>query len=225
MQESHISCHELWKVNKNSWFKIIEYLIKYTNMEQNFKLENIISNPKIFLEEFKYKITQKFLNFWKTEINSKTDTKLDFYKNIKKQFSFEKYLDIMKKELRIPLTCIRLSNHHFPIEKLRYQKVKREKRICHMCDLNEIGNEMHYLAKCRNTKIENLRTIFISNIKEIQPQFEQFDCMNIIRYCLTMSDKLIYEPLSIYVKYIFEIYKREDEVTQNIFGIYKVEMS
>ena len=92
MQESHISCLELWKVNKNSWCKIIEYLIKYTNMEQNFKLENILSNPKIFLEEFKYKLTQKFLNFWKTEINSKTDTKLDFYKNIKKQFSFEKYL-------------------------------------------------------------------------------------------------------------------------------------
>ena len=222
MQESHISCLELWKKNKNNWCKIIEYLIRYTDMEQNFNLENVMSDPKTFLEKFKYKITQKFLNFWKKEINSKIGTKLDFYKSIKKQFSFEKYLDIVGKEYRIPITFIRLSNHNFTREKLRYQNVKREERICHICDLNEVGNEMHYLAKCRNTNIENLRNLFITNIKEIQPQFEQFDCMNIMKYCLNMSDKSIYELFSIYVKDIFEIYKEEEEVTQNIFGIFNV---
>ena len=92
-------------------------------MEQNFNLENVMSDPKTFLENFKCKITQKFLNFWKKEINSKIGTTLDFYKSIKKQFSFEKYLDIVGKEYRIPITCIRLSNHNFPIEKLRYQNV------------------------------------------------------------------------------------------------------
>ena len=218
MQESHISCLELWNEGKNSWCKIIEFLIKYTNMDQNFKLEYIISNPNKFLNEFEYKLTQKILSFWKIEVNSKRNTKLDFYKNIKKQFSFEKYLDIMGKEDRIPMTCIRLSNHNFPIEKLRYQKVEREKRICSICNLNEIGNEMHYLVKCGNTNITNLRDKFINNINQIQPQFEQFDCMNIIGYCLNMNDKLIYKLFSVYVKYILKVYKEETN-TQNMFGI------
>ena len=215
MQESHISCLELWKSNKNSWCKIIEYLLKYTNLEQNFELKNVIANPRIFLEKFKNKITQKFLVFWKKEQNSTSDSKLDFYKNIKKQFTFEKYLDILKKEYQVPLTRIRLSNHNFPVEKLRYHKIERKKRICQMCDLNEIGDEIHYLTKCRNKNIEMLRNSFLNEIKKIQPQFEQFHCINIVKYCLPMNDRSIYKPFSTYIKDMFKIYKEEEEVTKN----------
>ena len=57
-------------------------------------------------------------------------------------FHLKGNLDIMKIEYRIPITRMRLSNHNFPIEKLRYQKVERDKRKCQICDKNEIGNEI-----------------------------------------------------------------------------------
>ena len=217
MQESLINSHNIWNLNKNSWFRTIEYLIKYTNMELTFKIEDIISKPNKFLEEFKLRLHKKFLNFWNEEVNSKKDGKLDFYNNTKKQFSFEKYLDIIKREYRIPLTSIRLSSHNLPVEKLRYQKVRRDKRLCQICDLKEIGDEMHYLTKCENANMKSLRCIFLNNIKKIQQQFEKFECQNIMMYCLNMKDESIYESFSTYVKDIFEIYKEEEEIAREIF--------
>ena len=220
MQESHLNCHNIWNLNKNSWFRIIEYLIKYTNMEQTFKIEDIILKPNKFLEEFKLRLHNQFLNFWKEGVNNRRDTKLDFYNNIKKQFSFEKYLDIIKREYRVPITSIRLSSHNLPVEKLRYQKVKRDRRLCQICDLEEIGDEMHYLTKCENANMKSLRCIFLTDIKIIQPQFEKFECENIMMYCLNMKDESIYESFSTYVKDIFEIYKEEEEIAREIFGTY-----
>ena len=225
MQESQISYAKLWKSNRNSWCRrIVEYLMKYTNLEKEFKLKNVIESPNSFLDKFKRNITKKFLDFWGKEQSSTNNTKLDFYRNIKKQFSFEIYLDILKKEYRIPITRLRLSNHNFPIEILRYkntkkdQKIEREKRICQICDLHEIGNEIHYLTNCKNTKIKDLRNIFINNLKCLQPQFKNFDDENIMKYCITMNDEIIFEHFSTYIKDMFEIYKEEEQERLDIFG-------
>ena len=51
VQEAHINY--LHQTNRNSWCKIIDYLLTYTDIKQTFTLEAIISKPKIFIEEFK----------------------------------------------------------------------------------------------------------------------------------------------------------------------------
>ena len=102
---------------------------------------------------------------------------------------------------------------------MRYQNTDRKNRFCQICDLNEIGDETHYLTKCENTKIEDLRHLFITNVKNIQPQFEPFDCMNIMKYCLNMNDEILYEPFSTYIKDLFEIYKEEEQERLEIFGL------
>ena len=35
---------------------------------------------------------------------------------------------------------------------MRYTKTKQEERICKICNLNQVGDEMHYLSNCTNTK-------------------------------------------------------------------------
>ena len=90
MQDSHITYMVMLNSNKNSWCRIIQYLIKYTNLDQEFHLKSIILNPKTFLEKFTNRLGQNFLNFWKKEKGMITNTKLDFYKNVKNQFSSER---------------------------------------------------------------------------------------------------------------------------------------
>ena len=126
VQEAHMHYIKQWHTNRNSWCKIIDYLLTYTDMKKTFNLEEIISKHKIFIQKFKHKITSKYQNYWKPELNSNKKSKLDFYKTIKKNYYFEQYLDVFDKEKRLPITRIRMSNHNFPIEKMRYMKIKRD---------------------------------------------------------------------------------------------------
>ena len=140
---------------------------------------------------------------------------MELYTKIKKNHCFEKYLDVLDKEKRISISRIRLSSHNFPIERMRYKKIKREQRICPICNLDEIGDEMHYLLRCKNTNIENTRNNFIDKIKKLQPQFVNFENNNIIQYCITMIDNLTYKTFSIFINDIFIVFKQEEEKVHN----------
>ena len=78
-------------------------------------------------------------------MNSKKETKLNFYKTIKKNYYFKQYLDVLDKETQVSISRIRMSNHNFPIERMRYTNSKQEERICTICNLNQDCDEMHYL--------------------------------------------------------------------------------
>ena len=56
----------------------------------------------------------------------------------------------MPPDIWIPLVNIRTSNHKLPVEiqSWRIFFKQREERICNVCDLGEVGDEFHYLAKC-----------------------------------------------------------------------------
>ena len=64
----------------------------------------------------------------------------------------------------------------------------------------------------------DLRNIFIRNLKHLQPQFEHFNDLNIIKYCINMNDEIILEPFSTFEKDVFEIYKEEEQERLDIFG-------
>ena len=41
-----------------------------------------------------------------------------------------------------------MCNNYLPVEKGRWYKQDRINRKCRLCNLNEIGDEFHYLFKC-----------------------------------------------------------------------------
>jgi hypothetical protein len=54
----------------------------------------------------------------------------------------------------IILLCrFRCGNHRLPIESGRWQNIPRQKRLCHLCDSREMGDEYHYT----NVLIWNVR--------------------------------------------------------------------
>ena len=57
------------------------------------------------------------------------------------------------------LLKFRTSNHLLPIEKGRHLNIDRNERKCELCNMNDIGDEYHYVCCC--TKFRNLRTKFI----------------------------------------------------------------
>ena len=38
--------------------------------------------------------------------------------------------------------------HHLPIEKGRWKNIERNLRKCQLCNLNDIGDEFHYIKNC-----------------------------------------------------------------------------
>ena len=80
------------------------------------------------------------------------------YSLVKKNYNYEKYLSTLENaNLRRNITNIRISTHKLPIELLRRADIKREYRVCKLCNSNEIGSEFHTIVKCKNPKVISLR--------------------------------------------------------------------
>ena len=62
-----------------------------------------------------------------------------------------------------------------PVETGRYKNIPYNDQICKHCDLNEIGNEQHYLMSCSNTMFRTLRNKFIDNLYKINKSLMLFN--------------------------------------------------
>ena len=91
------------------------------------------------------KIKTKYIDFWKTVETSK---KLDFFKQFKQNFSPEPFLDSLN-NFNIKRDCMkfRTSSHCLMVETGRYSrpKIKRENRICTLCNTKEVEDERHLI--------------------------------------------------------------------------------
>ena len=182
------------------------YLLKHTDtsLTKTHNMEKDINSQKIF----KTHLIQNFMTWWKAQAIVTGENKLDFYYKYKKSFIIEKYLDLVPKGTRIPLTRLRLSCHPLPIETGRYSKnkIERENRICPICTVQEVGDEEHYLRRCSNSIIKQTRDKFTNDIKDKCQQMASFSIDNIIDYCMLLIDTSIHLPLAIYTKDIINIF-------------------
>ena len=140
---------ELDKTGKFSWFTLFRYLCKLCNLdiEKLKRMQNGINYTKLLRETF--------VNNWKHSLErrdisiAKGHSKLELYSRVKRVFGKEKYVDLIwNSKARSAVTKIRISAHHFPIERGRYQNIERNDRICTICDQNVLGNEIHYVMFC-----------------------------------------------------------------------------
>ena len=42
---------------------------------------------------------------------------------------------------------MRLSAHNLSVESGRYSNIPRQKRVCNLCNLDEVGDEFHYYMR------------------------------------------------------------------------------
>ena len=207
LQEAYmINCKDNME-GKKSWMKIVHFLLNYSATTKNIPNSEKEINTKS--KNFKSNLIARFKTWWKSQAVVTGTNKLDYYYKYKKDFKFEHYLDNIPKGTRLQLTRLRLSCHPFPIETLRYtkKKIKRENRICPICQMNELGDEEHYLRRCSNSLIDQTRTNFMTDMKKSFPQMKNFTISNIIDYSMVLHDPSIQLPLAIYAKEVTNTFK------------------
>jgi hypothetical protein len=96
------------------------------------------------------------------------------------------------------------------------KKIDRTERKCTICNLEEMGDEDHYLLRCTNVELANLRTEFMKNIREEVNQLKQFTDKNIMDYCMLLKDPNIQKSISLYVKNILQTFKDETGGTTEV---------
>ena len=119
---------------------------------------HLISNGEVLssiVDKLKSMFKEKFFN----EIAN--SSKLIIYNYVKEEFREEKYVNEVECcKYRSVITKFRISAHTFPVESGRWDKTPREKRVCHLCFSNDIGNEKHYIFHCTNPKLVEIQKTF-----------------------------------------------------------------
>ena len=129
------------------------------------------------------------------------------YSEIKRNYNFEKYLDIVQdKILRNNITRIRTSTHLFPIEYLRKKGIVKEERWCNLCK-SEIGTEFHLLSHCKHDKVCTLRNNLILKLYEINIQWKHFEIVDVMKLLFSTYEKKNLFHFSIFLGKLFKLVK------------------
>ena len=143
-------------------FKMYQYML---NLE-NFRSKWLDEIKSILIEvgrydvwqyqnKTPYTITKQYLKQtlldlnlqnWRESLNASSKGKN--YSIIKESIALERYLTILSKNRYSVLVKFRTGNHFFPIETDRWLGIELNDRKCSLCDLNDIGDEIHYLLIC-----------------------------------------------------------------------------
>ena len=192
-----------------NWLKVIQYLLKVTNITW-CPNENEVESRKA-VKSFEQNLKKTYHSWWTEKMTSLDNRKLSFFFTYKKIFKFEKYLDAMPRPIRKFTTRLRTSSHNYPVEVLRYnrQKIEREDRKCTICNSNQVGDEIHYLLNCTNQNISKIRKIHIEELRKTIDQFQNFTETCMIQYCLVLNDERIIEGMTKYIKTVAEAYNEE----------------
>ena len=150
--ESTVTCTNLKEINR--YKPIINNNIKdYYNGLISNKIRNLTENNKIYL----YKILKQNEN------------------------EMEYYLSHPDKNIRQYFVKFRISEHKLLIEKGRYLKIPRNKRLCTNC--NEIDNEFHFFFNCEiNNSVRNMlyqsMTDFFPNFTDLNNEEKLIKILN-----------------------------------------------
>ena len=91
------------------------------------------------------------------------------YRIYKNELFFENYFQILSIKDAHTFCRFRTCNHYLPIENGRWMNIPRNERICNHCDIKEIGDEFHYILKCKNNllKEERKRCLKVTQIQNV----------------------------------------------------------
>jgi len=175
---------------------------KYARKQYKKTTENIL---RIIYEEY-----------WAKEINTTTSkqknkggNKLRTYNKLKQNFSFETYLTAIDDiQHRSAFTKLRISSHTLNIENLRGKVTNPKERLCTLCNLQEVEDEIHFLTRC--PKYSLLRGPMKREVTNSFPNMSQITDENLTIWLLTNEDKQTCKKVGKYIFECFDIRKSEN---------------
>ena len=105
-------------------------------------------------------IKGRFESFWRKRINSSVGpsksggNKVRHYNLFKCRFQAEIYTKLKDRGLVKSMVKLRCSNHNLRIESGRRDDTPPELRYCHLCNTQEVENELHFLVEYRTYGVQ-----------------------------------------------------------------------
>lgn len=150
--------------------------------------------PKDFPALVKKEIKSDFIRHWKARIsNPQIEKKLKLYSKIKTNFEIDPYTELPFKDRQIisKMLCV---SHKLGIETGRHQDIPQEERICSLCTLGKVEDEIHFMAECpayENIRKEYFETDKFTNIEDMISQKEPSTLASFLRKAYTTRDQIL----------------------------------
>ena len=160
------------------WMDCIKQIINDCGMTFVFNEQLSLDKKwltKVFLSQIKQTLKDQTLQKWASKLSDpNNEITYFYYKEFCSNYSLKKYLSILPTELWIPLCKFRTRNHRLPVEFYSWNKFQKphHERICNICNLNDIGDEYHYIMKC--PVFNELRDLYISPYFKNRPSVYKF---------------------------------------------------
>ena len=153
----------------------------------------------VFLPKIKSTLKDNILQKWQNDVDA--SNKCFYYKHFQPRPMMQKYLLTLPQNAWIPILKFRTSNHRLPIEIYSWKVafVDRYRRLCTMCNTNEVGDEYHYLIVC--PIFHEARIQFIPKYFRVRPSVFKF------LELINSNDKKTLVKLSKFIKIIFSVFK------------------
>ena len=108
------------------------------------------------------------------------------YQMFKDNLRYEPYITVFNTRQRITLCKFRCGDTNIPIVSGRYKTVNRSERTCNLCDAGVIGNEFHYIFKCKAFSLE--RKLYIQKSLRNMPSILVYIMYMYIIYYHTLRE-------------------------------------
>lgn len=91
-------------------------------------------------------LTDQYMQGWHSK--SFQSSRAVTYFSFKQDYVLERYFILLPRKAYLQIFKIRTNNHKLPVETGRWEDIEISERKCSLCNLNDIGDEYHYLFRC-----------------------------------------------------------------------------
>ena len=127
----------------SKWICFIRQILSDVGRYDLWLYQNNIQSTKIS-KDIKQILLEQNYQIWHSELQK--SSKGTNYNLFKDSITLEQYFIILPRKSYLPLVKFRTTNHFFPVETDRWQKL--EPSECDLCDTNDVCDEYHLLMVC-----------------------------------------------------------------------------
>ena len=165
------------------WLKKIESILNSCGMR------NVWLNPELFKPDWlkkaiDLKLSDMYLQEWQSLVSRQSSCTI--YRTFKINFGLEKYLMLLDCSDRITICRFRCRNNKTPVVTLGYanRDIPYANRLCSICNMNEVGDESHYILRCpalQSHRIRHISNYYIRNPNIAISQLFQSNNVNVLK--------------------------------------------
>ena len=196
LNDAYSESRSIHEEGGQSWFSAISNVFTILKTPGGNKYKNC--SKSLFKHTVKSDLKNIYIETWYNHRNQLVNQngKLRTYVQIKANFGFENYLDLLTElKLRRCITKFKISCHKLKIESGRYTKpvTPVDDRICDRCNNSEVDDESHFFNNC--TKFSETRKTLFDTIKESNVNFHQLSSFHKLLWTFNCENKAILNTL------------------------------